>query len=58
MGATGRRSITTSGAGWPTQLRYFTRDAVGQIAETTAGNGADHFAGRTGDNTLVRPSAG
>ncbi|MFF7452290.1 MULTISPECIES: NAD(P)-dependent oxidoreductase [unclassified Streptomyces] len=37
---------------------YFTRDAVGQIAETTAGNVADYFAGRRSDNTLVRPSAG
>jgi D-lactate dehydrogenase len=36
---------------------YFTRDAVGQIAETTAGNVADYFACRTSDNTL-RPSAG
>ncbi|WP_055587748.1 2-hydroxyacid dehydrogenase [Peterkaempfera griseoplana] len=36
---------------------YFTQDAVGQIAETTAGNVADYFAGRTGDNTLVRSPA-
>ncbi|MEU0336645.1 2-hydroxyacid dehydrogenase [Streptomyces sp. NPDC006193] len=36
---------------------YFTRDAVAQIAESTAGNVADHLAGRTGDNTLVRPAA-
>jgi D-lactate dehydrogenase len=35
---------------------YFTRDAVGQIAATTVTNIADHFAGRTGDNTLVQPS--
>ncbi|QOV34053.1 2-hydroxyacid dehydrogenase [Streptomyces ferrugineus] len=35
---------------------YFTRDAVGQIAETTVANVADHFAGRVGDNTLVRAS--
>ncbi len=35
---------------------YFTRDAVGQIAETTVHNVEDYFAGRTGDNTLVRPS--
>ncbi|GGY98350.1 lactate dehydrogenase [Streptomyces olivaceoviridis] len=34
---------------------YFTRDAVGQIAETTVTNIEDHFAGRTSDNTLVRP---
>ncbi|MGW6548138.1 2-hydroxyacid dehydrogenase [Streptomyces massasporeus] len=34
---------------------YFTRDAVGQIAETTVGNVEDYLAGRTGDNTLVRP---
>ncbi|WP_189325438.1 2-hydroxyacid dehydrogenase [Streptomyces flaveus] len=32
---------------------YFTRDAVGQIAETTVGNVVDYFAGRTSDNTLV-----
>jgi D-lactate dehydrogenase len=35
---------------------YFTRDAVGQIAETTAANVADYLAGRAGDNTLVRPA--
>ncbi|MET9395301.1 2-hydroxyacid dehydrogenase [Streptomyces sp. NPDC006624] len=35
---------------------YFTRDAVGEIADTTVSNVADHFAGRTGDNTLVRPA--
>ncbi|MFG2177728.1 2-hydroxyacid dehydrogenase [Streptomyces abikoensis] len=36
---------------------YFTRDAVGQIVQTTADNIADHLAGRTSDNTLVaRPS--
>ncbi|WP_306191511.1 2-hydroxyacid dehydrogenase [Streptomyces sp. MK5] len=35
---------------------YFTRDAVAQIAETSVGNVADWFAGRTGDNTLVRPA--
>ncbi|MDN0200031.1 2-hydroxyacid dehydrogenase [Streptomyces sp. S.PNR 29] len=34
---------------------YFTRDAVGQIAETTVANVEDYVAGRTGDNTLVRP---
>ncbi|MEV5145244.1 2-hydroxyacid dehydrogenase [Streptomyces sp. NPDC052727] len=34
---------------------YFTRDAVGQIAETTVTNIEDYFAGRTSDNTLVRP---
>lgn len=32
---------------------YFTRDAVGQIAETTAANVADHLAGRTSGNTLT-----
>jgi D-lactate dehydrogenase len=37
---------------------YFTRDAVGQIAETSARNVADWFAGRTGDNTLVGPELG
>ncbi|MFF4397170.1 2-hydroxyacid dehydrogenase [Streptomyces sp. NPDC001480] len=37
---------------------YFTRDAVGQIAETTVANIADHLAGRSGANTLTRPSAG
>ncbi|AVV45932.1 2-hydroxyacid dehydrogenase [Streptomyces sp. ID05-04B] len=36
---------------------YFTQDAVGQIAETTAANVVNYFAGRTGDNTLVRPPA-
>ncbi|KAF5990762.1 2-hydroxyacid dehydrogenase [Streptomyces sp. WAC00263] len=36
---------------------YFTRDAVGQIAETTVINIADHLAGRTGDNTLTRSRA-
>ncbi|MEV0244778.1 2-hydroxyacid dehydrogenase [Streptomyces sp. NPDC050674] len=35
---------------------YFTRDAVGQIADTTVSNVDEFFAGRTGDNTLVRPS--
>ncbi|CAL9283232.1 D-lactate dehydrogenase [Streptomyces sp. enrichment culture] len=34
---------------------YFTRDAVGEIAATTVANISDYFAGRTGDNTLVRP---
>ncbi|MGC5039969.1 2-hydroxyacid dehydrogenase [Streptomyces sp. DT190] len=34
---------------------YFTRDAVGQIAETTARNVEDHIAGRTSDDTLVGP---
>ncbi|MER7895033.1 2-hydroxyacid dehydrogenase [Streptomyces sp. NPDC096046] len=34
---------------------YFTRDAVGQIAETTVGNVEDYLVGRTGDNALVRP---
>ncbi|WP_369393375.1 2-hydroxyacid dehydrogenase [Streptomyces sp. CG1] len=34
---------------------YFTRDAVGQIARTTVSNIEDYFAGRSGDNTLVRP---
>ncbi|MEV3907070.1 2-hydroxyacid dehydrogenase [Streptomyces canus] len=36
---------------------YFTRDAVGQIAETTVANVADYVAGRSGDNTLVRSPA-
>ncbi|MEV5988575.1 2-hydroxyacid dehydrogenase [Streptomyces sp. NPDC052051] len=36
---------------------YFTKDAVGQIVETTVANIADHLAGRHGDNTLVRPRA-
>ncbi|GAA3847474.1 2-hydroxyacid dehydrogenase [Streptomyces phyllanthi] len=35
---------------------YFTGDAVGQIAATTVDNIEDYFAGRSGDNTLVRPS--
>ncbi|MFI9583628.1 2-hydroxyacid dehydrogenase [Streptomyces sp. NPDC052236] len=34
---------------------YFTRDAVAQIAETTARNIEDYFAGRTGENTLTAP---
>lgn len=34
---------------------YFTRDAVGQIAETTARNVEDHTTGRTSDNTLIGP---
>jgi D-lactate dehydrogenase len=36
---------------------YFTRDAVGQIAGTTAENVADYLAGRVSDNTLVPPRA-
>ncbi|MDX3458895.1 2-hydroxyacid dehydrogenase [Streptomyces sp. ME02-8801-2C] len=36
---------------------YFTQDAVGQIATTTVANVADYFAGRTSDNTLLRPAA-
>ncbi|MGC0400463.1 D-lactate dehydrogenase [Streptomyces sp. SAI-126] len=36
---------------------YFTRDAVGQIAETTAANVMNYLAGRTSDNTLVPPPA-
>ncbi|MDT0466424.1 2-hydroxyacid dehydrogenase [Streptomyces gibsoniae] len=34
---------------------YFTRDAVGQIVRTTVANIEDYCAGRSGDNTLVRP---
>ncbi|GGW54827.1 lactate dehydrogenase [Streptomyces lucensis JCM 4490] len=34
---------------------YFTKDAVGQIIGTTVANIGDYFAGRAGDNTLVRP---
>lgn len=34
---------------------YFTRDAVGWIAQTTVANIEDYFAGRSGDNVLVRP---
>lgn len=34
---------------------YFTRDAVGQIAQTTVANIEDYFAGRSGDNVLVHP---
>ncbi|MFF3459533.1 2-hydroxyacid dehydrogenase [Streptomyces sp. NPDC002730] len=34
---------------------YFTRDAVGQIIDTTVRNVADYLAGRTSDNVLVRP---
>lgn len=36
---------------------YFTRDAVGQIAATSVRNVEDYFAGRTSENTLVRPGA-
>jgi D-lactate dehydrogenase len=36
---------------------YFTRDAVGQIAQTTVANIEDYLAGRTGENTLVRPGS-
>lgn len=34
---------------------YFTRDAVGQIAETSVANIEDYLAGRSGGNVLVRP---
>ncbi|MER5461216.1 2-hydroxyacid dehydrogenase [Streptomyces sp. NPDC002668] len=34
---------------------YFTRDAVGQIIDTTMRNVADYLAGRTSGNVLVRP---
>ncbi|MFF4398919.1 2-hydroxyacid dehydrogenase [Streptomyces sp. NPDC001480] len=34
---------------------YFTRDAVGQIAQTTVANIEDYFAKRSSDNVLVRP---
>ncbi|WP_151478304.1 2-hydroxyacid dehydrogenase [Streptomyces albicerus] len=34
---------------------YFTRDAVAQIAETTARNVEDYLAGRTSENTLTAP---
>ncbi|MFJ3160833.1 2-hydroxyacid dehydrogenase [Streptomyces kanasensis] len=34
---------------------YFTRDAVGQIVDTTARNIDDYLAGRTGDDVLVPP---
>jgi D-lactate dehydrogenase len=34
---------------------YFTREAVDQITETTVANIEDYFAGRFGENTLVRP---
>ena len=34
---------------------YFTRDAVGQIIDTTVRNVADYLTGRTSDNVLVRP---
>ncbi|MCN9244611.1 2-hydroxyacid dehydrogenase [Streptomyces sp. RY43-2] len=36
---------------------YFTKDAVDQIVRTTVANIEDHFAGRHGENTLVRPRA-
>jgi D-lactate dehydrogenase len=36
---------------------YFTRDAVGQIAETTVDNIADYLVGRLNDNALVGTSA-
>jgi D-lactate dehydrogenase len=34
---------------------YFTQDAVTQIAQATVANIQDYLAGRTGDNTLVKP---
>lgn len=34
---------------------YYTRDAVGQIVDTTVGNVEDYVAGRTGANVLVSP---
>lgn len=34
---------------------YFTRDAVGQIAQTTVANIEDYVAGRSGDNVLTSP---
>ncbi|MFJ9610408.1 2-hydroxyacid dehydrogenase [Kitasatospora sp. NPDC101176] len=34
---------------------YFTRDALDQIITATVQNIRDHLAGRSGDNTLVRP---
>ncbi|MFF7160196.1 2-hydroxyacid dehydrogenase [Streptomyces sp. NPDC008086] len=37
---------------------YFTRDAVGQITETTVRNIEDYFADRTSENTLVHPGLG
>lgn len=36
---------------------YFTQDAVTQIAQATVANIRDYLAGRTGDNTLVKPEA-
>ncbi|NUS18098.1 MAG: 2-hydroxyacid dehydrogenase [Streptomyces sp.] len=36
---------------------YFTREAVGQIAEATASNVAAHLAGKGNGNTLTRPGA-
>ncbi|WP_165988110.1 NAD(P)-dependent oxidoreductase [Streptomyces sp. YIM 98790] len=36
---------------------YFTREAVGQIIETTRRNVEDYRAGRTGENTLTAPAA-
>lgn len=32
---------------------HYTRDAVGQIIDTTAANVADYLAGRRSENTLV-----
>ncbi|WP_306948313.1 hypothetical protein [Streptomyces sp. B4I13] len=36
---------------------YFTREAVAQIAETPVSDVAVYFAGRSGDNALVRVKA-
>jgi D-lactate dehydrogenase len=36
---------------------YFTRDAVGQILDTTVGNIEDYLAGRTNANVLVSPDS-
>jgi D-lactate dehydrogenase len=36
---------------------YFTRDAVGPIAQTTVASIEDYFAGRTGENTLPPKSS-
>lgn len=48
------RMMTFSNVLVTSHQAYFTRDAVTQIAETTVSNLVDYFAGRSGDNALVR----
>lgn len=52
------RLVTFSNVLVTSHQAYFTRDAVGQIAEATARNVEDYVARRTSANTLVPPPAG